>query len=298
MRNATPISLTVIVLALFILLTLGYHQNLPIRLDDTKVNDDQPALQQRQDNQPEHLENEAIKKPTPVKLSPNAQTSKYISNEPPLITYQKYIKDAESGSAEAKYFISSTLKKCNYYRSLEDIDKVRIAENKVHLSGELSIELEEIHHNCKELKELLGDKSIRNLQEAWLKSAADQQYALAMIEINNENLTQEELFTLLHLAFQETNENDYLRNKLIAHLSSYYHNFMDKTSDSELTQDTTMIAWNYLYCASQTKCNIEDYLLHVEKNYDQREIQKMKVTRDKLQSAIQGGDWVSLGLAK
>ena len=216
---------------------------------------------------------------------------------------------AMSESPRARLGLYETLQQCDGFgsvRSVEEFDKLVTSDSNL---NEATVDrVRKKFLDCLPLLQRLGDVDLRERASAWIASAADQGYPVAILISAYEYPSIPRLEDVLPSVYESLAlaEDDPSISGRVYQLVTYvYGDFIDpqakeivtRTSSYEIARsDTEGDAWQYLVCEKQPTCKTEEFLDLFDRHFKPYQRDAMIKRASELQSHIRRGEWEQLGL--
>lgn len=245
-------------------------------------------------------------KPMPSKIERN-RSHEFDGSTTLLESYEHFM--AMSESPRARLGLYETLNQCGGFgsvRSVEEFDKLVTSDSNL---NEATVDrVRKKFLGCLPLLQRLGDVDLRERASAWIASAADQGYPVAILISAYEYPSIPRLEDVLPSVYESLAlaEDDPSISGRVYELVLYvYGDFIDsqakeivtRTSSYEIARsDTERDAWEYLACEKQPTCKIEEFLDLFDRHFKPYQKDAMIKRASELQSHIRRGEWEQLGL--
>ena len=172
-------------------------------------------------------------------------------------------------------------------------EKLEEIEARGDLSEAILDSIRNSHEACRSLHENFPNVELNARQEAWTKTAAENGFALAKLELSsgtNSSLSPEEFRSLLYEALSSTDDNKYLEEQAYRFVLRYLSKHKEWSNfDHE--------AWSMMYCKSSAACDYQEYYdKHLAVNYHSHEIDSLIDRQKELEMAIARKNWEELSL--
>ena len=245
-------------------------------------------------------------KPMPSKIERN-RSHEFDGSTTLLKSYERFM--AMSESPRARLGLYETLKQCEGFgsvRSVEEFDRLVTSDSNL---NEATVDrVRKKFLDCLPLLQRLGDVDLRERASAWIASAADQGYPVAILISAYEYPSIPRLEDVLPSVYESLAlaEDDPTISGRVYELVTYvYGDFIDpqakeivtRTSSYEIARsDTEGDAWEYLACEKQPTCKTEEFLDLFDRHFKPYQRDAMIKRASELQSHIRRGEWEQLGL--
>ena len=223
----------------------------------------------------------------------------------PHESYLLHIEAAEQGDPRSMYLVSASLGKCRWGQmpASDYIDQLIIGG----LSSDATTEIADQIMKCKKLYEVLNGEDLIELRDAWLDAAIEAGDTFAWLDNNNSQnnyLKAHEVEQLLYKALGETNDSEYLKQRVFFHVEAYYNTYIalpqstPYLENSQFTPNNTdQNAWAYLTCKHLESCSDDWYQgAYLSAGYTQTDIDDAMQRANEFINAIERKNWKALSL--
>lgn len=245
-------------------------------------------------------------KPMTSKIERN-RSHEFDGSTTPLESYEHFM--AMSESPRARLGLYETLKQCDGFGSVRSVGEFdRLVTSDSNLNEATVDRVRKKFLDCLPLLQRLGDVDLGERASAWIASAADQGYPVAILISAYEYPSIPRLEDVLPSVYESLAlaEDDPTISGRVYELVTYvYGDFIGpqakeivtRTSSYEIARsDTEGDAWECLACEKQPTCKTEEFLDLFDRHFKPYQRDAMIKRASELQSHIRRGEWEQLGL--
>lgn len=218
--------------------------------------------------------------PGPARVAPWESD---VTHFHPALIYDKYLKAAESGDADAQYILSTAFLEClNVPRTEDELDLDDLKRS--NLPGEFIETARRRFENCKPLHDLHADLESR--YRHWRDEAYDSGHPLMLMK--QPGLPSQSKRLLLKQAVAARYPEPYLYAEAFISVAEFFRN--DPTYQNKHREE----AWRLLYCVASYACHAVAERRALRKKYHSHDYNQITVAESQIRSALIDGNTETL----